>query len=76
MFKSPCRTPTLQLVHDQAVGAGISRATRIVWDGRDGHGQAAVAGRAVFTATAMVGGRRARPLTASVLVTGAPAAQE
>ena len=56
--------------------AGISRATRIVWDGRDAHGQAAVAGRATFTATAMVGGRRARPLTASVLVGGATTTQE
>jgi hypothetical protein len=50
--------------------AGISRATRVVWDGRDGRGQAAAAGRATFTATAMAGGRRARPLTASVLVAG------
>ena len=31
--------------------AGISRATRVVWDGRDAHGMAAPAGRATFFAT-------------------------
>jgi len=48
--------------------SGIGRTTRVVWNGLDGHGAAAPAGRATFTVTATVGGRPARPLAASVTV--------